>query len=59
MMVVRYKNVVDSADVHRSLELLEEYHSELFRSSDIELKLAIERVINVFKHSLFNALCGQ
>ncbi|KAL7070662.1 hypothetical protein ACQ4LE_010086 [Meloidogyne hapla] len=45
------------ADVHRSLELLEEYHAELFRSSDTELKLAIERVINTFKHSLFNALC--
>nr|CAD2179327.1 unnamed protein product [Meloidogyne enterolobii] len=44
-------------DVHRSLELLEEYHSELFRSSETELKFAIERVINTFKHSLFNALC--
>ena len=43
--------------MHRSLELLEEYHAELFRSSDSELKMAIERVINVFKHSLFNALC--
>uniref|UniRef100_A0A914H3J1 Uncharacterized protein n=1 Tax=Globodera rostochiensis TaxID=31243 RepID=A0A914H3J1_GLORO len=44
-------------DVHRSLEMLEEYHAELFRPSDAELKMAIERVINVFKHSLFNALC--
>lgn len=45
------------ASVHRSLELLEEYHAELFRASDTELKMAIERVINVFKNSLFNALC--
>ncbi|KAL3123145.1 hypothetical protein niasHT_005078 [Heterodera trifolii] len=45
------------ADVHRSLELLEEYHAELFRPSDAELKMSIERVINVFKHSLFNSLC--
>lgn len=48
-----------SRDVHRALELLEEYHADLIRPSDHELKYAIERVVNSFKTGLFNALCGK
>ncbi|KAI1712127.1 PDZ domain (Also known as DHR or GLGF) domain-containing protein [Ditylenchus destructor] len=44
-------------DVHKSLELLEEFHSELFRPTDAELKHSIEKVIGIFKTNLFNALC--
>lgn len=46
-----------SKDVLKSLELLEEYHAELFRSNDLELKLSIEKLIEVFKNNLFSALC--
>uniref|UniRef100_A0A915EKW2 Uncharacterized protein n=1 Tax=Ditylenchus dipsaci TaxID=166011 RepID=A0A915EKW2_9BILA len=44
-------------DVHKSLELLEEFHAELFRPTDAELKYSIEKVIGIFKTNLFNALC--
>ncbi|KAE9553983.1 hypothetical protein FO519_002800 [Halicephalobus sp. NKZ332] len=44
-------------DVHRALEHLEEFHAELTRPSDIELKYAIEKVIGIFKTNLFHALC--
>ncbi|CAD5229264.1 unnamed protein product [Bursaphelenchus okinawaensis] len=44
-------------DVHRALELLEEYHADLIRTSDVELKYNIERVVNSFKSGLFSALC--
>lgn len=45
------------AEAHRALELLEEYHAELQRPSDTELRLAIEKVIGIFKTNLFQALC--
>ena len=47
-----------SSEAHRALELLEQYHTLLTRPSDAELKYAIERVINMFKSNLFQALCG-
>ncbi|KAH7728002.1 disks large 3-like [Aphelenchoides avenae] len=46
-----------SGEAHRALELLEEYHAELNRPSDVELKVAIEKVISIFKSNLFQALC--
>jgi hypothetical protein len=46
-----------SGEAHRALELLEEYHAELSRPSDTELKNAIEKVISIFKSNLFQALC--
>uniref|UniRef100_A0A915EI91 Uncharacterized protein n=1 Tax=Ditylenchus dipsaci TaxID=166011 RepID=A0A915EI91_9BILA len=46
-----------SAEAHRALELLEQYHAVLNRPSDSELKFAIEKVIGIFKANLFQALC--
>uniref|UniRef100_A0A7E4ZW59 PDZ domain-containing protein n=1 Tax=Panagrellus redivivus TaxID=6233 RepID=A0A7E4ZW59_PANRE len=46
-----------SRDVHRALEQLEEYHAELQRPNDLELKYNIEKVIGIFKTNLFHALC--
>lgn len=46
-------------DVHRALELLEEYHADLFRPTDFELKHSIEKIVNTFKTGLFTALCGE
>ncbi|XP_045495355.1 disks large 1 tumor suppressor protein isoform X3 [Colias croceus] len=41
---------------HRALELLEDYHSKLIKPQDRQLRLAIERVIRIFKSRLFQAL---
>ncbi|CAG5107509.1 Similar to dlg1: Disks large 1 tumor suppressor protein (Drosophila melanogaster) [Cotesia congregata] len=41
---------------HRALELLEDYHAKLTRPQDKQLRLAIERVIRIFKSKLFQAL---
>jgi len=46
-----------SGEAHRALERLEEYHAELTRPSDTELKYAIEKIIGIFKTRLFQALC--
>lgn len=43
-------------EAHRALELLEDYHSKLTRPQDKQLRLAIERVIRIFKSRLFQAL---
>ncbi|KYQ46444.1 Disks large 1 tumor suppressor protein [Trachymyrmex zeteki] len=43
---------------HRALELLEDYHAKLTRPQDKQLRLAIERVIRIFKSRLFQALLG-
>ncbi|VEN45035.1 unnamed protein product, partial [Callosobruchus maculatus] len=43
-------------EAHRALELLEDYHSKLIRPQDKQLRLAIERVIRIFKSRLFQAL---
>src|SRR5699024_8240539 len=37
-------------------ELLEDYHRRLYAPEDTELRLAIERIIRIFKSSLFQAL---
>ncbi|KAK9739928.1 L27.1 [Popillia japonica] len=48
------KNI--SKKAHRALELLEDYHSKLIKPQDRQLRLAIERVIRIFKSRLFQAL---
>ncbi|KAG7202121.1 hypothetical protein KM043_015808 [Ampulex compressa] len=45
-------------EAHRALELLEDYHAKLTRPQDKQLRLAIERVIRIFKSRLFQALLG-
>ncbi|KAL1464400.1 hypothetical protein WDU94_004050 [Cyamophila willieti] len=47
------------SEAHRALELLEDYHSKLTGPSDKQLRLAIERVIRIFKSRLFQALLGK
>ncbi|CAL7951921.1 unnamed protein product [Xylocopa violacea] len=47
-----------SEEAHRALELLEDYHAKLTRPQDKQLRLAIERVIRIFKSRLFQALLG-
>ncbi|XP_031771722.1 uncharacterized protein LOC116414207 [Apis florea] len=44
---------------HRALELLEDYHAKLTRPQDKQLRLAIERVIRIFKSRLFQALLDE
>ena len=46
-------------EAHRALELLEDYHSKLCRTQDKQLRVAIERVIRIFKSRLFQALLGE
>ncbi|KDR17815.1 Disks large 1 tumor suppressor protein [Zootermopsis nevadensis] len=46
------------AEAHRALELLEDYHEKLTKPQDKQLRLAIERVIRIFKSRLFQALLG-
>ncbi|XP_072162342.1 disks large 1 tumor suppressor protein-like isoform X4 [Bemisia tabaci] len=46
-------------EAHRALELLEDYHAKLTRPQDKQLRLAIERVIRIFKSRLFQALLGM
>lgn len=46
-------------EAHRALELLEDYHSKLIKPQDKQLRLAIERVIRIFKSRLFQALLGK
>ncbi|GBP62210.1 Disks large 1 tumor suppressor protein [Eumeta japonica] len=45
-----------SMKAHRALELLEDYHSKLVKPQDRQLRIAIERVIRIFKSRLFQAL---
>lgn len=46
-------------EAHRALELLEDYHTKLQLSpQDRQLRIAIERVIRIFKSRLFQALLG-
>ncbi|XP_073949605.1 LOW QUALITY PROTEIN: disks large 1 tumor suppressor protein-like [Choristoneura fumiferana] len=47
---------VRKQEAHRALELLEDYHSKLVKPNDRQLRLAIERVIRIFKSRLFQAL---
>ena len=46
-------------DAHRALELLEDYHLRLSQPQDTQLKVAIEKVIRIFKSRLFQALLGK
>lgn len=46
-------------EAHRALELLEDYHSRLAAPQDRALRIAIERVIRIFKSRLFQALLGK
>lgn len=47
------------SEAHRALELLEDYHAKLVKPQDKQLRLAIERVIRIFKSRLFQALLGM
>lgn len=46
-------------EAHRALELLEDYHNKLTEPQDKQLRVAIERVIRIFKSRLFQALLGK
>lgn len=47
---------VKKDDAHRALEQLEDYCSRLISPNDKQLRIAIEKVIYIFKSSLFQAL---
>jgi hypothetical protein len=47
---------VKKEDAHRALELLENYALNLTSPNDKQLKLAIEKLIHIFKSNLFQAL---
>lgn len=51
--------VIIFTEAHRALELLEDYHAKLISPQDKQLRLAIERVIRIFKSRLFQALLGE
>ena len=51
--------VIFLTDASRALELLEDYHGRLSRPQDKQLRLAIERVIDIFRSRLFYALLGK
>lgn len=51
--------IVLFVEAHRALELLEDYHSRLAAPQDRTLRIAIERVIRIFKSRLFQALLGK
>ncbi|KAK0182432.1 hypothetical protein PV327_000574 [Microctonus hyperodae] len=51
-----YSPACSQREAHRALELLEDYHAKLTRPQDKQLRLAIERVIRIFKSKLFQAL---
>ncbi|XP_022530866.2 disks large homolog 1 isoform X14 [Astyanax mexicanus] len=47
---------VRKKDTQRALKLLEEYRSKLSQTKDPQIRQSIERVINIFQSSLFQAL---
>ncbi|XP_067228679.1 disks large homolog 1 isoform X10 [Chanodichthys erythropterus] len=47
---------VRKKDAQRALQLLEEYRTKLSQTGDPHLRLSIERVINIFQSTLFQAL---
>ncbi|XP_051997553.1 disks large homolog 1 isoform X7 [Xyrauchen texanus] len=47
---------VRKKDAQRALQLLEEYRAKLNQTEDRHLRLSIERVINIFESTLFQAL---
>uniref|UniRef100_A0A1A9W976 L27 domain-containing protein n=1 Tax=Glossina brevipalpis TaxID=37001 RepID=A0A1A9W976_9MUSC len=54
-----YDDMNEEKKAHRALELLEDYHSRLSEPQDRALRIAIERVIRIFKSRLFQALLGK
>ncbi|XP_033241190.1 disks large 1 tumor suppressor protein isoform X12 [Drosophila pseudoobscura] len=50
------ERIADIQKAHRALELLEDYHARLSEPQDRALRIAIERVIRIFKSRLFQAL---
>lgn len=58
-MFAAVANWFSLAEAHRALELLEDYHSRLGAQQDRALRIAIERVIRIFKSRLFQALLGE
>lgn len=59
LIIVYLLSVCLRLEAHRALELLEDYHAKLTRPQDKQLRLAIERVIRIFKSRLFQALLGE
>ncbi|CAM4624910.1 unnamed protein product [Leuciscus chuanchicus] len=47
---------VRKKDAQRALQLLEEYRTKLSQTGDPHLRLSIERVIDIFQSTLFQAL---
>ncbi|CAB3410323.1 unnamed protein product [Caenorhabditis bovis] len=45
-----------STEAHHALELIEDYHAQLTRHTDEELRGNLEKLINSFKTNLFNTL---
>lgn len=54
-----FLSIIVLTEAHRALELLEDYHSRLGAQQDRALRIAIERVIRIFKSRLFQALLGE
>lgn len=59
LTIVILKFSSNFAEAHRALELLEDYHARLSEPQDRALRIAIERVIRIFKSRLFQALLGE
>ncbi|XP_078420222.1 disks large homolog 1 isoform X5 [Cetorhinus maximus] len=49
---------VRKQDAQRALKLLENYRAKLGKTEDRQLRASIERVINIFRSNLFQALIG-
>ncbi|XP_007896123.1 disks large homolog 1 isoform X4 [Callorhinchus milii] len=47
---------VRKQDAQRALQLLEDYRTKLGKTEDRQLRISIERVINIFQSNLFQAL---
>ncbi|CDQ56221.1 unnamed protein product [Oncorhynchus mykiss] len=50
---------VRKKDAQRALSLLEEYRTKLNHTEDWQLRLSIQRVIDIFQSNLFQALIGK
>uniref|UniRef100_A0A3B5KY56 L27-1 domain-containing protein n=1 Tax=Xiphophorus couchianus TaxID=32473 RepID=A0A3B5KY56_9TELE len=50
---------VRKKDAQRALLLLEEYRNKLNHTEDRQLRLSIQRVIDIFQSNLFQALIGK
>lgn len=53
------KMPVKKQDTERALLLLQDYCSKLKKPEERQLKIAVERVINIFRSGLFQALLGM